>query len=77
MTSIVLFSLIYLMLFAIWVYVMHSKIMHGPDEDVAPPPEKTSPEGFLTATSRLAPATGYTLVSPGKPPGQPETPSQE
>jgi len=64
LTSIVLFSLIYLMLFVIWVYVLHSKIQHGPEEEEALPPEKTSPEGFLTATSRLVPGTGHHLVPP-------------
>jgi cytochrome d ubiquinol oxidase subunit I len=62
--SILLFSLIYLMLFVIWVYVLHGKIRHGPDEGEEPP-AKTTPEGFLTATSRLAPASGDSLVKPG------------
>jgi cytochrome d ubiquinol oxidase subunit I len=69
LTSIVLFSVIYLLLFAIWVYVLHTKIQHGPDEAEPPPPEKTTREGYLTATSRLAPASGDTLVKPGTPTG--------
>ena len=37
LASIVMFSLIYLLLFAVWVYVIHSKIQHGPDPaDLAP-----------------------------------------
>jgi cytochrome d ubiquinol oxidase subunit I len=69
LTSIVLFSVIYLMLFVIWVYVLHGKIRHGPEEGEAPPP-RTTPADFLTATSRLAPASGHTLVTPGMPTGQ-------
>jgi len=30
--SIVMFGVIYLMLFAVWVYVLNGKIQHGPDE---------------------------------------------
>lgn len=69
LTSIILFSLIYLLLFIIWVYVLHHKIQHGPEETKPLPPEKTTPQDFLTATSRLAPASGHTLVEPGKPTG--------
>jgi cytochrome d ubiquinol oxidase subunit I len=39
LASILLFSVIYLALFAIWIFVLNSKIQHGPDEpegDVAP-----------------------------------------
>jgi len=69
LTSIILFGLIYSMLFVIWVYVLHGKIQHGPEEAVAPPPQTTTPADFLTATSRLAPAGGHTLVTPAKPAG--------
>jgi cytochrome d ubiquinol oxidase subunit I len=31
-SAIILFGLIYLLLFAVWIYVLHSKVMHGPDE---------------------------------------------
>ena len=46
LTSIVLFSVVYALLFAVWVYVLNSKIQHGPDEEEAPPPG-TSPKGLL------------------------------
>jgi len=39
LASILLFSVIYLALFAIWIFVLNNKIQHGPDEpegDVAP-----------------------------------------
>ena len=32
LTSIVMFSVIYLLLFAVWVYVLNDKIQHGPDD---------------------------------------------
>ena len=31
-TSIVMFSVVYLLLFAVWVYVLNDKIQHGPDD---------------------------------------------
>jgi cytochrome d ubiquinol oxidase subunit I len=45
--SIVMFSLIYLLLFAVWVYVLHGKIQHGPDEVETAPPSTTSREGLI------------------------------
>ncbi|MBI5646890.1 MAG: cytochrome ubiquinol oxidase subunit I [Ignavibacteriae bacterium] len=32
LTSIILFGVIYLLLFAVWIYIMHDKISHGPDD---------------------------------------------
>ncbi|HUJ72868.1 MAG TPA: cytochrome ubiquinol oxidase subunit I [Verrucomicrobiae bacterium] len=34
--SIIMFIIIYAMLFAVWVFVLDSKIKHGPDEEVGP-----------------------------------------
>jgi cytochrome d ubiquinol oxidase subunit I len=45
--SIVMFAVIYALLFAVWVYVLHSKIQHGPDEEETPPPSETSREGLI------------------------------
>lgn len=59
--SIVMFSLIYLVLFGVWIYVLHNKIMHGPGPDRTPPRETTR-EGLLEAAGeRLAP-TGHELT---------------
>jgi cytochrome d ubiquinol oxidase subunit I len=44
--SIAMFSVIYALLFAVWVYVLNSKIQHGPEEET-PPPEETSTKGLL------------------------------
>lgn len=48
MASIVMFSFVYLGLFAVWVYVLHSKIQHGPA------PLVTSPAGGGTQAARGA-----------------------
>ena len=59
--SIVLFSLIYLMLFAVWVYVLDSKIQHGPDEG-ARAPGRTTPQALLEAASELSDPSGRSLT---------------
>jgi len=45
--SIVMFSVMYVLLFAVWVYVLNSKIQHGPEDDEGQPPEQTSTKGLL------------------------------
>jgi cytochrome bd ubiquinol oxidase subunit I len=62
-SSIVMFSVIYLLLFAVWVYVLNSKIQHGPDEIDEPAPPATSPGGLLEAAARLANPSGYSLTT--------------
>jgi cytochrome d ubiquinol oxidase subunit I len=52
-TSIALFALVYLLLFCVWVYVMHTKIQHGPDEDVTPEPHTTSPAQLMETASLI------------------------
>ena len=44
--SIVMFCVIYALLFAVWVYVLNSKIQHGPEEEM-PPPEETTAKGLM------------------------------
>jgi cytochrome d ubiquinol oxidase subunit I len=46
--SIVMFCVIYALLFAVWVYVLNSKIQHGPEEET-PPPEETTAKGLIEA----------------------------
>jgi cytochrome d ubiquinol oxidase subunit I len=60
--SIVMFCLIYVLLFAIWVYVVHSKIRHGPDEAEAAPPSDTKPKDLVEAAARRANPSGYSLT---------------
>jgi cytochrome d ubiquinol oxidase subunit I len=50
--SIVLFSIVYLLLFFVWVYVLHKKITHGPDEDVPPPPTSGAKDIYEVAARR-------------------------
>jgi cytochrome d ubiquinol oxidase subunit I len=64
--SIGMFSFIYLLLFAVWVFVLNSKIQHGPEEAEEHVPEATSASGLLTAASRLNPAGGFSLTEAGE-----------
>ncbi|MEO0813845.1 MAG: cytochrome ubiquinol oxidase subunit I, partial [Myxococcota bacterium] len=51
MTSIIMFGLIYLLLGALWVFVMNSKIQHGPEEPDASDEED---EGSFLQVARVA-----------------------
>ena len=62
LTSIIMFSVIYLLLFAVWVYVLNSKISHGPEE-AGEIPSSTSPTGLMETAARLANPAGYSLTS--------------
>ena len=59
--SIILFSIVYAMLFAVWVFVLNTKIQHGPDEPKIPP---VSSGGLLDAAGALIDRHGRTLSSP-------------
>jgi cytochrome d ubiquinol oxidase subunit I len=63
--SIVMFSLIYVGLFAVWVYVLNDKIRHGPEETTAAPPRSTTTDDLVeTAARRLDKPSGYSLTEP-------------
>jgi len=49
--SILMFSVIYFLLFCVWVYVMNDKIKHGPEEAEHPEDAAKPKEGFLAAAS--------------------------
>jgi cytochrome d ubiquinol oxidase subunit I len=67
LASIILFSLVYLFLLAVFVYILNSKIQHGPDDEVHPPTE-TSPGSLLEAASRRGTAGAeYSLTVTDKP----------
>ncbi len=53
MISIILFTVIYFLLFAVWVFVLNDKIQHGPDELPAPPPDSTTAGGLMGAAAAL------------------------
>jgi cytochrome d ubiquinol oxidase subunit I len=59
--SSVLFCFIYALLFAVWVYVLNSKIQHGPDAEEGPPTH-TSGGGLLEAASSLIASQGESLT---------------
>ncbi|MFH1680022.1 MAG: cytochrome ubiquinol oxidase subunit I [Candidatus Eisenbacteria bacterium] len=52
--SIVLYSVVYLFLFLIWIYVMDRKIRQGPEEVSELPPDRLPGKGFFRAASREA-----------------------
>ncbi len=54
-----MFSVIYALLFAVWVTVLDGKIAHGPEEDPLPAPE---PGGWLGAAAELADPGGASLT---------------
>lgn len=55
LASIIMFGLIYALLFAVWVYVLHQKIRHGPDE---PGEGGEQGKGLLEAAGERAGKTG-------------------
>jgi cytochrome bd ubiquinol oxidase subunit I len=59
--SILMFAVIYLLLFAVWVFVLNDKIRHGPDEPVAPP-SATTPGDLLEAAGRRKAHVGYSMT---------------
>lgn len=66
LTSVVMFSLVYLLLFVLWVRVLHAKISHGPEMPVQPPAE-TKPEALLDAAALRADPAGDSLSDAEQP----------
>lgn len=65
--SIVMFALIYLLLFAVWVFVLNHKIQHGPDERASLPGADTgAPRGFLAAAAERAARAGSMTEAHGE-----------
>lgn len=54
LSSIVLFGAIYTLLFALWVYVLNSKIHHGPDDPDEPHEHREKGEKFFEVAGELA-----------------------
>lgn len=59
--SIVMFSIIYALLFMVWVYVLHNKITHGPDEPLLIPQQSNS-SLMEVAAGRVTSPGEYSLV---------------
>jgi cytochrome d ubiquinol oxidase subunit I len=65
LTTLVMFGCIYALLFAVWVYVIHSKVRQGPEEPrqvEAETPKETTPADLLEAAARLANPSGYSMT---------------
>ena len=60
--SIAMFSLIYLLLFAVWAYTINSKIRHGPDP-VGGPPRAAPRAGLFAAAAALTDHADASLTS--------------
>ncbi|MFA6234930.1 MAG: cytochrome ubiquinol oxidase subunit I [Bacteroidota bacterium] len=60
LTSIILFSIIYLFLLAVWLYVMNDKIKHGPEE--AAPAIAGTKSGLLDTMASLADPGGPSMT---------------
>ncbi len=59
--SIIMFTVIYALLLAVFLFILDSKIKHGPDE-VGPSPDKTTPAGLLQSAAQRAGAGGESLT---------------
>lgn len=61
--SIIMFTVVYALLFAVWVFVLNSKIQHGPAEPTSHPARGTSGAGLLSAAATLAGHESHSLTS--------------
>jgi cytochrome bd ubiquinol oxidase subunit I len=61
LASIIMFGVIYALLFAVWVFVLNAKIVHGPDVTDEPPAE-TSATGLIEAVALYATPHSHTLT---------------
>jgi cytochrome bd ubiquinol oxidase subunit I len=64
LASIIMFGVVYALLFAVWVFVLNSKIVHGPDDSSTPPAE-TSAQGLIEAVAFYANPRARTLTQEG------------
>jgi len=64
LASIVMFGVIYVLLLAVFLFVLNDKIQHGPDEP-PPPHETTTAGGLLAAAGALAQHGDHSLTATG------------
>lgn len=60
--SIVMFGIIYLLLFAVWVFVLDRKIRHGPEEEREEAPAVTTAGALVEAAGRLPRLTRHSMT---------------
>ena len=63
-----MFALIYILLFAVWLFVLNAKIVEGPEDPSHVPTDSEKQEkGFLEAAAEiLQPKTGFSMTIPKK-----------
>ena len=61
LASIIMFGVIYSLLFAVWVFVLNSKIVHGPDV-TGEIPSATTTKGLIEAVALYAAPQVHTLT---------------
>jgi cytochrome bd ubiquinol oxidase subunit I len=66
LTSIVMFSAIYALFFAVWLYAILAKIRRGPEPVVQPQPTTTTSEGILEAAVSRAGSSPYAPTAPNE-----------
>jgi len=64
LVSIVMFTLIYIMLFAVWVFVLNAKIVEGPEDPMKRPQTPSGGDkGFLEAAAEVMhPESGHSMT---------------
>ncbi len=64
LTSIIAFGLVYLGLFAVWIYIMNEKIQHGPEPVSSGSPTTTPPSSLLDIAAEREGLSASMLDSP-------------
>lgn len=57
--SLIMFGVVYLLLFAVWIYTLNDKIQKGPDYH---PPLPEGPKGFMAAAEAMADPSGESMT---------------
>lgn len=65
LVSIIAFSFVYVLLFMVWINVLHSKIAHGPDHATGEP--LRNPEGFFEGAAERADPSGESMTMAKEP----------
>jgi cytochrome d ubiquinol oxidase subunit I len=74
LASIIMFAIVYLFLFAVWVFVLNDKIQHGPELSKTPQPTTDDGDTLLKVASRMFEHGRYSLTGT---PSEPQHGSEE